>query len=418
MSSVSDKSQFDHLSEPPLDPHYALKELFHADNHPKKVILGSGVYRDDNSEPWILPTVQKVQPLAPAEAIVRENQDSSRYEYLPISGFAPFISTARQVLFGPLGDKDARVVSMHTVSGTGANSLGARFLAETLKPSAVWLSDPSWVNHENIWGLVGVNVEKYPYWDAATKKLNFEGMIGTLETVARPGDVVLLHACAHNPTGVDPSKEQWKRVADVCQQRGLFPFFDCAYQGFASGNLAEDAWAVRHFVERGLLEMAVAQSFSKNMGLYGERVGALHLLCGTATAAQKAKGHLSRLQRGQVSQPPTMGARLAATILADEELFQSWLGDLKEMSGRIRGMREALYGELVRLATPGEWGHVVSQIGMFSYTGLTPEQVAAIQDDSHVYILKSGRISVAGLNTNNVKYVTEAIDAAVRKHPF
>lgn len=159
---------------------------------------------------------------------MKEAQGSDRYEYLPISGLAPFVSTARQVLFGPLGDNESRVVSLQTISGTGANFLGARFLAETLKPSAVWLSDPSWVNHANIWSLVGVDVKRYPYWSAKTKQLDFEAMIGKLETEASPGDVVLLHACAHNPTGVDPSKEQWKLVADICEKRGLFPFFDCA----------------------------------------------------------------------------------------------------------------------------------------------------------------------------------------------
>ncbi|KAH0594272.1 hypothetical protein MHUMG1_08111 [Metarhizium humberi] len=399
MTCVPKESLFENLSEIPLDPHYALKELFRADTHPKKVILGSGLYRDDNSEPWVLPTVQK------AEEVVKKTQDSGRYEYLPISGLAPFVSAARQVLFGPLDSKEARVVSLQTISGTGANFLGAKFLAETLKPSAVWLSDPSWVNHANIWGLAGVQVRRYPYWDTTNKRLDFEHMIQRLETATAPGDVVLLHACAHNPTGVDPTKDQWTRVADVCEKKGLFPFFDCAYQGFASGDLAEDAWAVRHFLERDTLEMAVAQSFSKNMGLYGERVGALHLVCRTSMAADKAKGHLARFQRGQISQPPTTGARLAATILSDPELFQEWLLDLGEMSGRIRQMRRALHDELVALGTPGRWDHVISQ-------------VASIQENSHVYILKSGRISVAGLNTNNVKHVAEAIDAAVRTHPF
>ncbi|KAI1811230.1 aspartate aminotransferase [Poronia punctata] len=413
MGSVpTDQSLFSSLSTIPLDPHYALKELFHSDTHPKKVILGSGLYRDDNSKPWVLPSVQK------AEKLVRDTVGSDRYEYLPISGFAPFVSAARQVLFGPLGDNEKKVVSLQTISGTGANFLGARFISDTLKPSAVWLSDPSWVNHANIWGLVGVEVKQYPYWDAKNKSLNFEGMIHQLETATAPGDVVLLHACAHNPTGVDPNKDQWRQVADICEKRGLFPFFDCAYQGFASGDHAEDAWAVRHFLERGTLEMAVAQSFSKNMGLYGERVGALHVICGTSDAAAKAKGHLSRIQRGLISQPPTTGARLASTIISNAELFDSWLADLQEMSGRIKGMRKALRDELVALGTPGRWDHIVTQIGMFSFTGLTPEQVASIQENGHVYILKSGRISVAGLNTKNVKYVASSIDAAVREHPF
>ncbi|CZR66292.1 probable aspartate aminotransferase, cytoplasmic [Phialocephala subalpina] len=411
MGSIPASSPFSNLSVIPLDPHYALKELFNADHDPKKVILGSGVYRDDNSKPWVLPSVKK------AEELVDQAQDSARYEYLPITGYAPFYNAARDLLFGPFDEKAVHVVSLHTISGTGANHLGARFLSDALRPSSVWLSDPSWVNHANIWGLVGVTVKLYPYWNREKRVLDFEKMIEKLETEAATGDVIVLHACAHNPTGVDPTKEQWKRIAEVCEKRALFPFFDCAYQGFATGDLDEDAWAVRHFVERGTLEIAVAQSFSKNMGLYGERVGAFHLVTASPDSAAKAKGHLTRLQRGQISQPPTRGSKLATTILTNPRLFQEWLADLREMSSRIKNMRKALYEELLSLGTPGTWDHIVSQIGMFSYTGLSPEQVATVQTDNHVYILKSGRISVAGLNTKNVKHVAEGIDAAVRKWP-
>ncbi|CAF3508985.1 unnamed protein product [Fusarium graminearum] len=411
MGSYSPTSRFKDLDTIPLDPHYALKETFQADPDPRKVILGSGLYRDDDSKPWVLPVVKK------AEVLIKQTQDSGRYEYLPISGYPAFVSSARQVLFGPQSLNESRLVSIQTISGTGANFLGARFLAETLKPSAVWLSDPSWVNHANIWGLVNVNVKRYPYWNAKTKSLDFNNMIEKLQADAIAGDVILLHACAHNPTGVDPNKEQWRKIADVCERKQLFPLFDCAYQGFATGNLDDDAWAIRHFIDRGTMELAVCQSFSKNMGLYGERVGALHMFCATSTDAEKVRGHLCRLQRGQISQPPTNGARIAATILSDSKLFQDWVTDLGEMSSRIKEMRKSLYDNLMILDTPGKWDHIVSQIGMFSYTGLTPEQVASIQQDSHVYILKSGRISVAGLNSKNVEYVAKALDMAVRGLP-
>ncbi|KAL1853785.1 hypothetical protein Plec18170_005177 [Paecilomyces lecythidis] len=222
MSSIPTHSSFSALNAIPLDSIYNLKELFAADKHEEKVILGSGVYRDDNSRPWVLPTVEK------AEEAVNKAQDSGRYEYLPITGYAPFHTAARDLLFGPLGEKVTRVVSVHTLAGTGANSLGARFLKEALKPSAVWLSDPTWVNHYNIWELVGVEIKKYPYWNASKRGLDFEKMIDQLETEAVPGDVIVLHACAHNPTGVDPTKEQWKIIADLCEKKGLFPFFDCA----------------------------------------------------------------------------------------------------------------------------------------------------------------------------------------------
>ncbi|KAI1052407.1 hypothetical protein LB507_007513, partial [Fusarium sp. FIESC RH6] len=270
------------------------------------------------------------------------------------------------------------------------------------------------VNHANIWGLVGVDVKRYPYWHAKTKALDFDNMIRKLEAEAAPRDAILLHACAHNPTGVDPIKEQWKAIADICEKKSLFPFFDCAYQRFATGDLDHDAWPVRHFLNRGTMELAVGQSFYKNMGLYGERVGALHMFCATSTEAQKVRGHLCRLQRGQISQPPVHGSRLAATILSDSKLFRDWMTDLEEISNRIKDMRKALYETLVAFGTPGQWDDLVSQIDMFSYTGLTPEQVASIQQDSHVYILASGRISIAGLNSGNVEYVAKALDRAVR----
>ncbi|KAM0212633.1 hypothetical protein ACHAQI_004589 [Fusarium lateritium] len=402
MGSYTFSSRFKDLETIPLDPLHALKEAFLADPDPRKITLGSGVYRDDASNPWVLPVVRK------AEEIVRKTQDSGRYEYLPIPGYAPFISSARQVLFGPPEQTESRIVSLQTISGAGANALGARFLARSLNPSAVWISDPSWFNHAIIWGLVDVGVKRYPYWNSKTKGLDFDNMVQKLETEAVPGDVILLHACAHNPTGVDPTKEQWKKIADICETRQLFP------QGFATGDLDEDAWAIRHFLNRGTMELAVCQSFSKNMGLYGERVGALHMFCATSTDAEKVRGHLYRLQRGQISHPPANGARLAATILSDTSLLQDWVADLKEMSNRIKEMRKALYENLVALGTPGKWDHIVSQIGMFSYTGLTLEQVAFMQQDSHIYILGSGRISVAGLNTGNVEYVAKALDKAVR----
>ncbi|OKL55998.1 hypothetical protein UA08_08790 [Talaromyces atroroseus] len=411
MASRSATSAFSNLSFIPLDPHYTLKKIFAADDHEKKVILGSGIYRDDNSQPWVLPSIKK------AEGYVDNGQNPGRYEYLPITGYAPFHHAARDLLFGPLNVSTEHFVSLQTLAGTGANSLGARFLKESLNPSAVWLSDPTWVNHHNIWSLVGVEIKTYPYWNAVNRGLDFDNLIHTLKTRATKGDVIVLHACAHNPTGVDPSKEQWKTIADVCEQKGLFPFFDCAYLGFASGDLDEDAWAVRHFLSRGTLELAVAQSFSKNMGLYGERVGAFHLSTFSAEAATKAQGHLARLQRGQISTPPSRGARIATTILATPSLYQEWLLDLQEMTSRIQGMRRLLRDNLVSLGTPGNWDHICSQIGMFSYTGLSPEQVDIIRTDHHVYVLRTGRISIAGLTTANVAHVAKAMDAAVWKSP-
>lgn len=228
---------------------------------------------------------------------------------------------------------------------------------------------------------------------------------------------MILHACAHNPTGADPSKEQWRKLAVLCQQKGLVPFFDLAYQGFASGSLDEDAWAIRHFMNcKPELEFCVAQSFSKNFGLYGQRTGALHVVTSSSsgTLPQVVLANLSHLVRGEYSMAPRGGSEIVRTVLSDEGLRQQWYEDLKHMSGRIKQMRQALYDELIRLGTPGTWNHVLEQIGMFTYTGLTEPQVLEIRRRHHIYMMKSGRISMAGLNSKNVRYVARAIDDIVR----
>ncbi|KAF2163174.1 hypothetical protein M409DRAFT_26617 [Zasmidium cellare ATCC 36951] len=421
-------SHFSHLPVVPLDSIYAIKQAYAADKHNRKVILGSGVYRDDHGDPWVLPVVRE------AERMLEATNDASRYEYLPITGSAPFHDAARDLVFGSLGSDVERVVSIHTIAGTGANSLGARFLKDTLNPNSVWLPDPTWVNHHNIWSSAGVQVRYYPYWDVSSKSLTFGDMKRMLETHARPKDVVVLHACAHNPTGVDPTRGQWKAIADVCERKGLFHSSTVPSKcvpplgweaisrlgtnesdslGFATGDLDADAWSIRHFQSRGTLELAVAQSFSKNMGLYGERVGALHLWMASKDAADKARGHLTRLQRGVVSTPPKRGARIATLIMLTPTLLEKWKIDLQVMSSRIKMMRQALHDELVLRAAPGDWKHIISQTGMFSYTGLTPEQVEKMQAESHVYMHESGRMSVAGLTTANVQYVAAAVHAAI-----
>lgn len=224
---------------------------------------------------------------------------------------------------------------------------------------------------------------------------------------------MLLHACAHNPTGIDPTKEQWAQIADVCDERGLYPFFDCAYQGFASGNLNNDAWAVRYFVNRGL-ELLVCQSFAKNFGLYGQRVGALHVVFADSATKKAAASQLELLQRAEISNPPAYGARIVSRILTNAELFSEWERDLLTMANRINDMRIALRKHLEQLGTPGTWDHITSQIGMFSFTGLQSYQVERLVEEFHVYLSKNGRISMAGLNESNVEYVAKSIDAVVR----
>ena len=235
---------------------------------------------------------------------------------------------------------------------------------------------------------------------------------------APEGSIILLHACAHNPTGVDPTREQWKELAEIIKGKKHFPFFDCAYQGFASGDLENDAWAVRYFVEQGF-ELCVAQSFAKNFGLYGERAGAFHFVTSPGTDASSTIGRIASqlaiLQRSEISNPPAYGARIASLVLNDEKLFEEWRENLRTMSGRIIQMRKELRAKLEELGTPGSWKHITEQIGMFSFTGLTEKQVLAIREEAHVYMTKNGRISMAGLNSKNVEYVAKAFDKVVRE---
>lgn len=403
-------SLFDNIPPTGGDPIFALTADYLKDPATEKVNLGVGVYRDENGKPWILPTVKKVEKLLAEDPTVD-------HEYPPIAGLTPFISAARDLLFGnPDEAFNARCASIQTISGTGACHVGAKFLAEALKPKNVWVSDPTWGNHHLILDLACPNVKQrfYPYFDAKVCRIDFEGMISTLEKEAEAGDMILLHACAHNPTGLDPTREQWQKIAEVCERKKIFPFFDSAYQGFASGNVDNDAWAVRHFVSRGTMELCVAQSFSKNFGLYGQRVGAFHLVTSSPFARERAHGLLADLQRGEISMPPIYGARIVNMILRDPELRESWQRDLTTMADRIISMRAGLYEELTRLGTPGSWKHIVEQTGMFSYTGLTPEQVDKLKAN-HVYMLKSGRASISGLNANNIPTVAGMIDRVVRE---
>jgi len=268
-------------------------------------------------------------------------------------------------------------------------------------------------NHFQIFNNVGIEPVGYPYYDPKTIGLDYTGFLNTLK-MAPERSVFLLHACAHNPTGVDPTQEQWKVIAEVMLERKHYTFFDCAYQGFATGNLDQDAWAVRYFVARGV-PLLVCQSFAKNAGLYGERVGALHVVSQDKETADRVKSQLSVLQRSEISNPPSHGARLVSLILNDPVMFEEWKEDIKTMAGRIKDMRKELYRLLKEeLKTPGKWDHIVEQIGMFSFTGLSVEQCKGMVEKGHIYMTENGRISMAGLNSHNIGYVAERIDEAAR----
>ncbi|KAJ5104248.1 hypothetical protein N7532_004777 [Penicillium argentinense] len=391
------------LSVAPADTAFGLMAEFEADTHANKVSLVAGAYRDENGHPWILPSVRKA----------KEHLRDTTHEYLGIAGSPAFLRLAKDLIFGPIAARlKNNAASIQTVSGTGANHLAASFLARHLRPKRVFIPSPTWINHHSIWAMAGVAVVEYPYYSPTTKSVDIVGMLNALDQ-AEPNDVVVLQACAHNPTGVDLSRPQWAQIAEVVWQKQLFAVFDSAYQGFATGHVDSDAWAVRHFTECVLAwenhpGLCVAQSFSKNFGLYGERVGALHLVIPQILSAQGARGSLMAIARAEYSNPPRFGASLVETVLADPGLRAQWEADLHTMSFRIRTMRRKLRQRL-EAATQLDWAHVETQIGMFSYTGLTPEHVTRLRERYHIYLLPSGRISVCGLNEGNVEYVAHAM---------
>ncbi|KAK3625277.1 Aspartate aminotransferase, cytoplasmic [Elasticomyces elasticus] len=407
----------DVVSQAPEDPLFGLMAAYKKDTDSKKVDLGIGAYRDNNAKPWVLPVVKQ------ADDRLRSDPDLN-HEYLPIGGLAEFTAASQKLILGKNSPalSDKRVVSLQTVSGTGAVHLGSLFLSKFYNPSnadakAIYVSSPTWANHNQIITNVHLPMKSYPYFSKETKGLDFDGMYGAIEQ-APSGSVILLHACAHNPTGVDPTQDQWKKIAKVMREKKHFPFFDCAYQGFASGSLATDAWAINHFVEQGF-ELMIAQSYAKNFGLYGERAGCFHFVAAPSSSAQdevaRVGSQLAILQRSEISNPPAYGARIASLILNDEKLFAQWEEDLRTMSGRIKDMRKALKENLDKLQTPGNWDHITAQIGMFSFTGLNEQQVQKLREQSHVYMTKNGRISMAGLNTGNVEYFAKAVDGVVRE---
>ena len=344
------------------------------------------------------------------------------HEYLPIAGLAQFTSASQKLVFGTDSPAiaDERVVSLQTISGTGALHLGGLFLSKFyLKqhPNAtVHLSNPTWANHNQVFSNVHLALATYPYFSAKTRGLDIDGMLSALES-APENSIILLHACAHNPTGVDPTQNQWKQIAAVMMKRNQFPFFDTAYQGFASGDLNKDAWSIRYFIQQGF-ELVVAQSYAKNFGLYGERAGCFHFVAApgakAADTATRVSSQLAILQRSEISNPPAYGARIASLCLNDPKLFAQWEEDLRTMSGRIIKMRSALRSKLEELGTPGTWNHITDQIGMFSFTGLNEKQVQLCRSEAHIYMTKNGRISMAGINSKNVYYVAKAINKIVK----
>lgn len=371
-------------------------------------------YRTDESQPWVLPVVRKVE-----QKIANDN--SLNHEYLPILGLAEFRSCASRLVLGDNSPaiRENRVGGVQSLGGTGALRIGADFLGRWYngtdnKNTPIYVSSPTWENHNAVFSAAGFkDIRPYCYWDAEKRGLDLQGFLNDLEN-APEFSIFVLHACAHNPTGTDPTPEQWKQIAAVMQRRFLFPFFDSAYQGFASGDLEKDAWAIRYFVSEGF-ELFCAQSFSKNFGLYNERVGNLTVVGKESDSVLRVLSQMEKIVRITWSNPPAQGARIVAATLSDPELFKEWKGNVKTMADRILTMRSELRARLEALKTPGTWSHITEQIGMFSFTGLNPKQVEYLVNEKHIYLLPSGRINMCGLTTKNLDYVATSIHEAVTK---
>ncbi|KAF2658439.1 hypothetical protein K491DRAFT_653049 [Lophiostoma macrostomum CBS 122681] len=386
----------------PQGPPVSITEAFKADSNSEKINLGVGAYRDDKGKPYVLPSVKQAE-----KKLMERNLD---HEYAGITGVPAFTKAALELAYGPDSApvKEGRVVITQSISGTGALRIGGAFL-ERFYPGdkTIYIPTPSWANHGAVFKDSGLKVEKYRYYNKDTIGLDFDGLVQDIKSMPK-GSIILLHACAHNPTGVDPTEEQWVKIADAVKEGDHFPFFDMAYQGFASGDTNKDAFALRHFIKEGLRPV-LAQSFAKNMGLYGERVGAFSVICETAEEKKRVDSQIKILVRPLYSNPPVHGARIASEILNDPALNKQWLGEVKGMADRIITMRALLKENLEKLGSKHDWSHITSQIGMFAYTGLKPEQMDVLAKEHSVYATKDGRISVAGITTGNVKRLAEAI---------
>ncbi len=391
---------FETINPAPEDSILGLTVAFQKDSNPNKINLGVGVYKDGNGQTPVLATVKEAE-----ERLLRSEATKS---YLPIDGLAAYAALSQQIVFGSGHDILAagRAATVQTPGGTGALRVAADFVRRISPQATIWLSDPTWPNHPNVFASAALQVQTYPYFEAETNSVAFDRMMAALETIPT-GDVLLLHACCHNPTGADLSPQQWQAVAAVCAERGILPLLDFAYQGFGDG-LDEDATGVR-FVAEQCRELLVAASYSKNFGLYNERVGALTLVAANSEAAEAAHSHLKICVRTNYSNPPAHGGQIVAEILGDPDLRQRWEAELADMRNRINDMRHLFVETLDEQGAGRDFSFIAQQRGMFSFSGLTPEQVQALRERHSVYVVGSGRINVAGMTEANVERLCSAI---------
>lgn len=405
-SLITERLMFDAIQPAAPDAILGLTEAFRNDSNPSKVNLTVGVYKDEAGQTPVLESVKA------AEA--RLLAASSSKGYLPIGGLGEFCDLTQTLYFGDDHEvvSSNRAATFQTPGGTGALRVAADFVHQNLPSASIWCSTPTWPNHPKVFGAAGVRVRSYPYFDASRNGVNLDAMLEAIQQVPA-GDVICLHACCHNPTGADPSTEQWKRIADAVYERGLLPFLDFAYLGFGDGIEADRA-ALMEFARPGA-ELLIASSYSKNFGLYAERVGALTVVTASPESAKTVASQMKTTIRTNYSNPPLHGAAIVNEILTDDELSRQWNSELAEMRERINGMRKLFTRTMAQHLPDRDFSFIERQRGMFSYSGLTAEQVDVLREKYSIYIVRDGRINVAGINSSNVEPLCTAISSVLKE---
>ena len=392
------------LTPAPADPILGVTEKFRADPRPQKVNLGVGVYLTEEGKTPLLDVVK--------EAEVALAQSNQPHGYIPISGLPGYCSAVQKMIFGADSEVvlSGRAVTVQTLGGTGALKVGMDLMHSVCGETHGVSSVPTWGNHNALLDLAGFKVGGYLYYDAANDGVDFDGMMQDLRALP-PKTLVILHSCCHNPTGYDLTAQQWDEVIDLCRKHNLTPFLDMAYQGFRDG-LEEDAAAIHQFAKSGL-DFLLSTSFSKSFNLYGERIGALTVVTQSASEAAVVLTQIKSVIRANYSNPPSHGARIVERVLSDPAKYQQWLGELTQMRTRIRTMRKMLADEMARIGAKRDFSFVTRQNGMFSFTGLSPEQIDRLAAEYGIYAVRNGRICICGLNTKNVEYVAKSIAAVL-----
>ncbi|BCH28600.1 aromatic amino acid aminotransferase [Mesorhizobium sp. L-8-10] len=397
---------FQHVEAYPGDPIFAIVDAYQKDPRPHKVNVSIGLYYDGDGNIPVLSSVKKAEAMRAL--------DTSPRAYQPIEGATNYRRAVQQLVFGASHEAvvSNRIATIQTIGGSGALKVGSDFLKRYFPDSQVWVSDPTWDNHRVVFQGSGFTVNTYPYYDPATGGVRFEAMLDALRKLPAKS-IVLLHPCCHNPTGVDLTRAQWEELIPLIAEKQFIPYMDIAYQGFGDG-IEEDAFAVRAMADAGV-SFLVSNSFSKNLSYYGERCGGLSVVCADADEAGRVLGQLKLTVRANYSSPPTFGGQVAATVMLDPDLRAEWEGEVKAMRERIKAMRKTLHDVLTARIQDRDFGYLLSQRGMFSYTGLTPEQVDRLRDEFAVYLVRSGRMCVAGINEKNAATLAEAMAAVMAK---